>query len=69
MIGGSYAEYGTDPRNLDRISYARETKFVDGGSEHAVQYVHRAVMSALSPATVYCKLRTYIVYINTNKIY
>ena len=57
MIGGSFVEYGTDPRNLDKLSYDRESKFVDGGSEHAVQYIHRAVMGPLNPATVYCKLR------------
>ena len=55
-IGGSWVEYGTNPRRLDKISDAQESKFVDGGSEHATQFIHRAVMGPLSPSTVYCKI-------------
>ena len=55
-IGGSWVEYGTNPRRLDRISADQEGKFVDGGSEHATQFIHRAVMGPLSPSTVYCKI-------------
>ena len=49
-------EYGTNPRRLDKISADQESKFVDGGSEHATQFIHRAVMGPLSPSTVYCKI-------------
>ena len=49
-------EYGTNPRRLDKISDARESKFVDGGSEQATQFIHRVVMGPLSPSTVYCKI-------------
>ena len=55
-IRGSWVEYGTNPRRLDKISADQESKFVDGGSEHATQFIHRAVMGPLSPSTVYCKI-------------
>ena len=54
-IGGSWVEYGTNPRNLNLISYDKETKFTDGGNEHAVQFVHRSILGPLTPAMVYCK--------------
>ena len=55
-IGGSWVEYGTDARNFNQISNAQENKFIDGGTEHATQFIHRAVIGPLSPSTVYCKL-------------
>ena len=56
-IGGSWVEYGTNPRNLNQISYDHETKFTDGGNQHSVQYIHRSILSPLAPAMVYCKYK------------
>ena len=56
-IGGSWVEYGTNPRNLNQISFDRETKFTDGGNQHSVQYIHRSILSPLAPAMVYCKYK------------
>ena len=54
-IGGSWVEYGTNPRNLNQISYDQETKFTDGGNEHSVQFIHRSIVGPLTPSMVYCK--------------
>ena len=54
-IGGSWVEYGTNPRNLNQISYDQETKFTDGGNEHSVQFIHRSIVGPLAPSMVYCK--------------
>ena len=54
-IGGSFVNYGTNPRNLDNIVFAHESKFVDGGNEQASQHVHTATMEKLQGKTMYCK--------------
>ena len=54
-IGGSWVEYGTNPRNLNQISYDQETKFTDGGNEHSVQFIHRSILGPLTSSMVYCK--------------
>ena len=54
-IGGSWVEYGTNPRNLNQISYDQETKFTDGGNQHSVQFIHRSILGPLTPSMVYCK--------------
>ena len=52
-------EYGIDPRNLDKVAYAEEYKFIDGGKKHSKQFIHSAVMKMnyyYRPG--YCKLRS-----------
>ncbi|XP_013772685.2 acid phosphatase type 7-like [Limulus polyphemus] len=47
----SIVEYGE--HNLNKSAKGSSTKFVDGGSEKRVFYIHRVVIKNLSPGTLY----------------
>ena len=44
---------------LDQTASGSRTKFVDGGKEKRVQFVHKVVLKGLSPETEYCKCITF----------
>ena len=51
----SIVKYGLDPTSLDLEAKGYITKFVDGGSLHHTQYIHRVTLRELNPGRTYCK--------------
>lgn len=49
----STVEYGFADKTLQFKAYGVATKFVDGGSEKRVLYIHRVKLTNLEPATSY----------------
>ena len=48
-----YGEHGTD---LTNTANGKMVKFVDGGSEKSVRYMHTVILTGLKPAAKYGKL-------------
>ena len=51
----SIVEYGLKDEALSMTAVGNATKFIDGGSEHRVFYMHRVKLTNLKPATTYGK--------------
>ena len=51
----SVVEYGEDLFNLDHAGTGTTLKFVDQGSKHSTQYIHRVHLTNLKPNTTYCE--------------
>ena len=49
----SIVEYGLADKALAMTTSGSATKFVDGGSEKTVRYIHRVKLTGLQPATSY----------------
>ena len=49
----STVEYGLVDEALAMKASGSATKFIDGGSEHRVMYIHRVKLTDLKPATSY----------------
>lgn len=47
----SIVEYGLN--RFDQVEFGKETKFIDGGSEKRIMYVHRVLLKSLQPDTTY----------------
>ena len=54
----SIVEYGLKDEALTMTASGDATKFVDGGSEHRVLYIHRVKLTDLKPATSYGMLHS-----------
>ena len=52
----STVQYGKHGANLTNTTNGKMVKFVDGGSEHSVRYMHTVKLTGLKPATKYGKL-------------
>ena len=50
----SIVEYGRT--SLSSVAKGTRTKFVDGGKEKRVIYMHRVTLTGLSPGKKYCEL-------------
>ena len=48
---GSYAHYGINSLNMTAKGF--QEKFIDGGNESRVLYIHRVVMNELIPGNNY----------------
>lgn len=48
---GSTVEYGA--RYLDQTAYGSSTEFIDGGSEKRKMYIHRVIITGLTPGQSY----------------
>ena len=52
----STVQYGEHGANLTNTANGNMVKFVDGGSERTVRYMHTVKLTALKPASKYGKL-------------
>ena len=42
--------------HFNQIQQGYVTKFVDGGNERRIHFIHRVILTNLSPFTLYCKI-------------
>ena len=56
LVNESYVEYGLWNETSTLRKDATISKFIDGGGEHRVLYMHRAVLTNLTMDTVYSEL-------------
>lgn len=61
----SIVEYGIDELTDKAEGYSK--KFVDGGKEKRIQYIHRVRLTNLKPLTKYgkCSLNLFVMYLTT----
>ena len=52
----STVQYGEHGADLNSTANGNMVKFVDGGKEHTVRYMHTAKLTGLKPASKYGKL-------------
>ena len=52
----STVQYGEHGADLSNTANGNMTKFVDGGKEHTVRYMHIGKLTGLKPASKYGKL-------------
>ena len=58
----STVQYGEHGAALTNTANGKMVKFVDGGSEQSVRYMHTVKLTSLKPAAKYGKLLLYIAY-------
>ena len=51
----STVQFGEDVDDLSRKATGSRTKFVDGGAEHHMQYIHRVKLTNLTTGNTYSK--------------
>ena len=56
----SEVEYGQF--SLNKTASDKPTRFIDGGTEHRVMWMHHVSLTGLFPDTRYCKLGKYKLY-------
>ena len=53
----SYVKYGLT--DMDTVAEGTQQKFMDGGKEHRVMWIHRVTLKNLAPKTRYSKCEFY----------